>query len=566
MDRFLVSVCELAANPTAQSVGLGVGAAVIGILGTLFTGRADDQGLTLLQELIEIENTNKTNTMAQEQYKELVELGGLVAAVVVVGGAAVLGAVFYLWARLRKTESQLGQIRNLLEKSTGSEEEMFYNVSIRLQQEEDRMCMTFDELMAKNFSLIDEKVAHFQAKMKSCRQAIRTEFDKLKDIRSETDTCKQELQQFDTSLTENGCKLKELQQSLDSLKSKVQVYDADIDTKSELMEKEYELTKIQLCKSNLMLTNSQILFEKILGKLDEENAMDLSDVLKDLDHGSFDQDDYLKSYMESTDLTLVDFGKKLDLVQLTLSSHQEDIEKSKMYVQESKDNMTKELTLFKSHNEQWLYNWISVLYGLFNSDVAQLQLQLLGIDDLDSLKKLEQTGVYLKDECVFIENFIFDCKKQCFSLLREISLLLFEFYLLKTEYLSQDQILKECESRVESTVKGLFHMFDLSLGNSGLSDKDSTNLRQIVYKFEDKLVSDLNLTCSNFNVMVKQNLDDFLVIFRTLREMDERLPMSDEDSSVIIADSESTRTSDSWGLEDVSSYKPLRLVEKRASG
>ncbi|KAG7842802.1 hypothetical protein KL941_004832 [Ogataea angusta] len=579
MDRLIDPLCQLAANPTAQSLTLGFSAAILGIITTMVTSSKDQfRGIDLLQELIDIENANKSQTLANSKYEEMLEvfsvvlaLGALFFAVLFV----LVGVLFWRFGAqkrlLSEFQTEMADLKATLNHFMAKEDELFYNISVRLQQESDTLHTDLNTAVKNGMLQVEDLVAKFQTKIKTCRQNIKNELHKFDTIKEVSEKTEQNLNKFESSLSTYTARMQQLEHQSANLKKTVDQYVSQVDIKAELMDKEYELAKIQMCKCNLMLTNSQILLEKILGNMDGGTDVSLSDVLKDLDHDfSLDSDAYFKAYCESTDLTLVDISKRLETVQSTLRVHDDDISKTRRGIEDAKRDLREELRQFTSRNEQWIYNWISVLYGLFTSDIAQLQIQLLGLDDLDSLRKLEETGAYLKDECVFIENFIFECKKQCFGLLRELSLLLFEFYLLKTEYLSQDHILQECDTRIETTVARLFELFQTSLQNSSMSHKDSQNLSTIICKFQEKLVADLKLTCSNFNVIFKQNIEDFFIIFKTLKEMDERLP-SDEDSSVIINncrslsddDADTSNSSDSWGLDDSSAYKPLRLVEKR---
>ncbi|KAG7901028.1 hypothetical protein KL907_004473 [Ogataea polymorpha] len=578
MDRFIDPLCQLAASPTAQSLTLGFSAAILGVITTMVTSNKDQfRGIDLLQELIDIENANKNQTLANSKYEEMLEVFSVVLALGALFFAVLFVLAGVLFWRLRtqkwllsEFQTEIVDLKASLNQFVAKEDELFYNISVRLQQESDTLNANLNTAVKNGMLQIEEIVAKFQTKAKTYRQSIKNELQRLDTVKEVSEKTEQNLHKFESSLSTYTTKMQQLEHQSANLKKTVDQYVSQVDIKAELMDKEHELAKIQMCKCNLMLTNSQILLEKVLGNMDGSADLSLSDVLKDLDHNlTLDSDAYFKAYCESTDLTLVDISKKLETVQSTLGLHDESIQKTRSGIEDAKRDMREELRQFTSRNEQWVYNWISVLYGLFTSDIAQLQIQLLGLDDLDSLRKLEETGAYLKDECVFIENFIFECKKQCFSLLRELSLLLFEFYLLKTEYLSQDQILQECDTRIETTVARLFELFQTSLQNSSMNHKDSQNLSTIISKFQDRLVSDLKLTCSNFNVIFKQNVEDFFIIFKTLKEMDERLP-SDEDSVIVNNrhsfsddDANTTSSSDSWGLDDASAYKPLRLVEKR---
>ncbi|KAG7693856.1 hypothetical protein KL951_004335 [Ogataea haglerorum] len=579
MDRLIDPLCQLAANPTAQSLTLGFSAAILGIITTMVTSSKDQfRGIDLLQELIDIENANKNQTLANSKYEEMIEIFSVVLALgaLFFAGLFVLVGVLFWRIRAQKwlisdCQTEMTDLKATLNHFMAKEDELFYNISVRLQKESDTLNANLNTVVKNGMLQIEEMVAKFQTKMKACRQNIKGELNKFDTIKEVSEKTEQNLGKFESSLSTYTAKMQRLEQQSANLKKTIDQYVSQVDIKAELMDKEHELAKIRICKCNLMLTNSQILLEKILGNMDGAAEVSLSDVLKDLDRDfSLDSDTYFKAYCESTDLTLVDISKKLETVQSTLGEHDDSIKKTRSSIEDVRRDMREELRQFTSRNEQWIYNWISVLYGLFSSDIAQLQIQLLGLDDLDSLRKLEETGAYLKDECVFIENFIFECKKQCFGLLRELSLLLFEFYLLKTEYLSQNQILEECDTRIETTVARLFELFQTSLQNSSMSHRDSQNLSTTICKFQEKLVADLKLTCSNFNVIFKQNIEDFFIIFKTLKDMDERLP-SDEDSSVLINnrhsfsddDAVTSNSSDSWGLDDASAYKPLRLVEKR---
>ncbi|GME99884.1 unnamed protein product [Ambrosiozyma monospora] len=233
-------------------------------------------------------------------------------------------------------------------------------------------------------------------------------------------------------------------------------------------------------------------------------------------------------------------------------------------------------------------------------------------DNITALSKLEETGQYVKDEASFVEGFVVQCKETCLSLLKELSLLLFEFYLLDSGdadaevELDQEKIMAECEHRIQDTVLGIFVSFRKTVQGSQLDDKDKLDLTMIVGGFEEKLKQDLGLVVRNFNAVFKRNIDDFYVVFGAIKELKAQWGHGDkdkdtdkgefsgsgneggtgfgDDKSVISIHSTSdyeregddgdSSDNTSWSFEhesssnsesDLSVYKPLKLVQKRRS-
>ncbi|GME77205.1 unnamed protein product [Ambrosiozyma monospora] len=327
---------------------------------------------------------------------------------------------------------------------------------------------------------------------------------------------------------------------------------------------------------------------------------------------TYDSFPEFKIYSDATDLALMDLTHKYNDLHHEFKTQQQQLSQSQFQPQPqlhtNPQNITqKELTQFQTQNEKWIFNWFSVLYGLFNADVTQLQTQLYGLNNITALSKLEETGQYVKDEASFVEGFVVQCKETCLSLLKELSLLLFEFYLLDSgsgedgPELDQEKIMSECERRINDTVLGIFVSFRKTVQGSELDEKDKSDLKLIVGGFEEKLKGDLGLVVRNFNAVFKRNIDDFYVVFGAIKELKEQWGNvndkdlnqssgSDEDGnefgddrSVISVHSTSdyeregdgdSSDNTSWSFDhesssnsgsDSSVYKPLKLVEKRRS-
>ncbi|ODV84974.1 hypothetical protein CANARDRAFT_185945, partial [[Candida] arabinofermentans NRRL YB-2248] len=481
------------------------------------------------------------------------------------------------------------------------EDEIFAFQIERLTEEADSIKASIDNLMTPKIAQFDQMVTEFYANTAKHRNAMKSEISKFEKDMKVNVAALTDSQSKINQIAKRGNKLEKsidsatealhertvgITNQIDELEKNILEYKKEMKKSATDFSKEFRLNKAQIYKSNVMLIDSQILFDAALTKFEViENSLKYlisqSDNAEKNDQISIEQ---FEIYSESTDLAFSDLCKKVDKLELRLKRYESlSIENNEKLIQRDTHTNLKLEKHYETHRK-WLYLWLSRSFGLLSTIIFQQQPQLFGLSIIQSLRSLDETRDVLEDDCSFIPAFVEDCKKECAALLKDLSIILFESYLMTAETADKVDALEKGKARIRSRITNLFTDFDITLKCSGLDEADLKNLSEIFSLLEARLIKDIESTFHTTNNSFDESIEKFHSLYEALVDEDPAFKTgvvtidTSSDSSDDGNDqydtstrSSSSNSSSMWGVtSDLligtskdGGYKPLRLVEKR---
>lgn len=185
---------------------------------------------------------------------------------------------------------------------------------------------------------------------------------------------------------------------------------------------------------------------------------------------------------------LFDVSKRIETVETQINLQERYIHQNFDKLRTMNTKHTEKISELKTHSEEWITAWVSVIYGLFNSTFMDLQNQLLGNDSFSSLKGFIETLSIFNNGDLFLEEFVLHCKDTCLKVMKEVSLLIFEYYLIhKNITKTGESILPICQSKISFEVDTLVSLFEETLTRTKINSKEYPKLRAEVSSFKEKL-------------------------------------------------------------------------------
>lgn len=494
-----------------------------------------------------------------------------------------------------------------------------------------------DKLNSLNDSFLNRvnnlelKLIKAQTTIDEYKSNIQEEYQNIKSLVKKVPEVQNILTNFDIDLGEIKLKINTLNSEISKISTSIEselfkvskrIRDFKDDLNSKLDQEE-----IQIFKCNALLVNSKILFESslirfenILHLIDSNIEIDdlnenkenilpgdssskLEDLLKDglkiintlkSNEKTAKEIDFLLNAEVGTTINselgieenattalLFDVSKRLDTVETHINVQERYIHQNLDKMRSLNNNHNEKISEMKSHSEDWIIAWVSVIYGLFNSTFIDLQNQLLGHDNFNSLNGFIEAISSFDDGEVFFEEFISHCKDTCLKVMKEVSLLIFEYYLIHRDINKNgDSILPVCHSKIEFEVDTLICLFEDTLKRTKINTKEYTNLRTEVSSFKEKLKFDMSQNAITFNSLFQQNLKDFYIIHDTMKNLlteesrrtivepeknnADIIEVSDNSFDSVISIHTSTFSSDDGNTSLMSddSFKPFKLTKK----
>lgn len=307
------------------------------------------------------------------------------------------------------------------------------------------------------------------------------------------------------------------------------------------------------CKKSNDVSNSHVLSEVL-----EDHLLEKSDSEKgEEESGEFE---YFKIYSDGTDLTIADLDSRLKKLEASHQLSQKNLNKIQS---DSNKQSTDEM-------DSWVNDWISAIYGLLNSDVIQLQSQILGNEKFKGLELLEETSRQLGTRYKIMSTFVSECREICLKLMNNISVIAVESHMVQNN--DEISILGECQNKIQITLQDLFEKFMVLVKQASLGKKEEQSLIQIMAHFHERLCSDLTAAASDYLLLFKRNVNDFYLIQQSLSALSSSYSEQDSSESDRSYDKSSTMTTDSflstssWKDDKMEYCKPLKLTGKNESG
>lgn len=539
-------------------------------------------------------------------------------------------AFFQIYVKLEtRLESLELVVDSILKDATEKE------IKIILSEFHDKLEALEDSWIEK-FNILSGRMTSNENIVNEYRSQAQTEYQNFKSLSNKIPAIKESLRELDTEFIELKSKLTQVSTEASTISStfesevfkvKKKIYDF-----KNHLDKKLDIKELQLMKTNGLLTKSKILFETSLlrfeyilkaagEKLDdvEQNKENISmedessyklekllneslslverikhkeisasmlDDLLELETGTTFESE-LAIQEKASDELLFDISRKLEVIETQINEQELYIHKSFDKVKSLNSNNSEKITKLQSHSEEWVIAWVSVIYGLFNSSLTDLQNQLLGRDSFESFNHFIRKIESFDDRDSFLEDFISYSKDTCLKVMKEISLLIFEYYLIHQNiHHTGESILTFCEEKIEFEVDTLIALFEETLVRTTIKQSEYSKLRAAVAEFKNTIKSDMTANALSFNELFRQNLRDFYIIHDTMKTLaredrnnqkpsihnKKKQQLATEDMIEILDDSFNTReflSESSYISEDISnsfsekSFKPFRLAKKQ---
>lgn len=493
----------------------------------------------------------------------------------------------------------------------------------------DRLDCLNDSLLAR-FNTVEVKISKCNTTVNEYKSSIHDEYQNIKLLIKKVPEVQKTITDLEIGLDGLKLKLNTLNKETGKVSNSIDDEFAKanrriIDFKNDLNVK-LDQEEIQIFKCNALLVNAKILFElslirfeNILHVLDsnieiedlnenKENilpgdspsklenmlldGLKIINRLKNNENTANDIDSLLETEIgittelsveeNTTTALLFDFSKRLDTVETQINVQERYIHQKLDKIRSINNNHNEKITEMRTHSEEWIIAWVSVIYGLFNSTFIDLQSQLLGNDNFNSLNGFIEVISAFDNGELFLEEFISHCKDTCLKVMKEVSLIIFEYYLIHRNINKKgESILPICQERIDFEVNTLTSLFEETLIRTKIKSKEYPKMRMEVSCFKDMLKFDMNQNAVKFNSLFQQNLKDFYIIHDTMKNllsdeskrnefkpkqdnMDDVIEISDNSLDSAISIHSSTFSSDDANTSVMSeeSFKPFKLTKK----
>ncbi|GMM30163.1 hypothetical protein DAMA08_029080 [Martiniozyma asiatica (nom. inval.)] len=471
--------------------------------------------------------------------------------------------------------------------------------------------LEFNTNIQKAISLIAKDKAQCQS---SCKQ-VSTVMEKIPEIKNKLTELAEHtstVSDFIKSVTGKADEIKI------KLKNKFQELDDNLQKERKSIYEKVDAESFNLKKCNALLSSAKILYDASLLKFQDVLSSSSSDLkyanssttknspaeyklesllqdaikiraqisdesvnvgnLLDVDYDSSPNNCFSldKLTQNTLQLMLLDISKRMDLLELNLKKQKTALDNNLSKMQYISKNTSEKVDSIKDHSDEWIISWVSVIYGLFSSSFTDLQRQLVGVDNLTSLNVFVSACQHLQEGSAFIDEFVLLCKSTCLRLMKQMSVLIFEYYLIHRDTQKiGSSILGVCYEKITHEVDNMFVLFEKALQSSNIDKNHKFKLSTTVLQFKDRLEQDLKGNAENFNSMFKQNIQDFYIIHDTIKilasensDLEKPQSFSSEDESIIEIESEdslmilnsSVVSEADTSVMSEDSFKPFKLA------
>lgn len=279
----------------------------------------------------------------------------------------------------------------------------------------------------------------------------------------------------------------------------------------------------------------------------------------------------------SVNILLFDLIKRLELMEEKICSHHSLINGNDVKIRHLESSTSEKISDLKYCSDEWITSWVSVIYGLFNSSFLHIENQLFGIDCLEYTTIFDVANDKVDQSSNLFYEIMDKCKQTCLKIVKEVNLLIFEYYLIQGSIATtSSSLLSLCNTKIDDELEILFMELRQTVERTPMSTAKRTDILNTLVRLKTDLTSDLKDDTRKFNTLVKQNLEDFCIIHDTMKtifkESDKRQTKLDEDSIIEISDHSNSLLSlhedssfsenDNSALENLScetSLRPFKL-------
>ncbi|GMM47053.1 hypothetical protein DAPK24_036280 [Pichia kluyveri] len=473
-------------------------------------------------------------------------------------------------------------------------------------QEIEEQKKSFNDLITNKSLELETKLSDVKNTCVKVKNLVHVDYKKIMEISSKFTNIDESVQDMSSKVEKIFEKLDDLQKKVDQTFNEVEGEMnkelKKINDLSKSLHEQNDVNELNILKCNAMLTNSRILLDASIAKFENleksanepisEDSGKLICCLKEavqltefLENPTSTNDNFSKelpfhnnSFTNSINSLVFELMKKLTTMEEKMTNQLSMINKNTSKIKKLDVQTTEKLTDLKFYSDEWITAWVSVIYSLFNSSFLHLETQLFGIDSMEYPNIFDFKDAELKKHSKIFYQIMDQCKETCLKIVKEVNLLIFEYYLVQTTYTnSNTSLLSICYKKIDDELFNLFEDFEFIVKKSEIPLKKQTEIINTLCRLKCDLSSDLKSDTDRFNGLVKQNLDDFYLIHDTMKSLfkdtgslqisdksvslnyDSVIELSDHSNSIISVSHEDSSFSENDSSLDDSALRPFKL-------
>jgi hypothetical protein len=556
---------------------LGASATVLGIvLGSLYT---DNESFIEFQTYMDKESHLKEMNelfLKKDQFldsiKVLIFILILLFSIAVLFGILLAVKVFRfnksVSLSLVKIEERFQNTETVIESILKDNEIVDVEKLQFFKKEVEQQRSAFNDLIANKSLELETKISNAKSACLKIKTTVHGDMVKTQNLVEKIDTFKPNL----TNISETLIKTKATSELLETdianftknMTQKMDEAEANVEQKFKNLNMKLTDQDVDIFKCNALLVNSRILLEAAVSKFESiecinnnadltsshqeriiaclKTATEITDYFKTQDNVNIDTASskllselplttgYLEKdpYKNSINTLLFEFMKRLSLIEEKLSTYNLLINNNSKEIKKLDLTTDNKISDLKFYSDEWITSWVSVIYGLFNSSFLHLENQLFGIDCLEYTTIFDVSNPELDDNSQLFYEIMDQCKQTSLKIIKEVNLLIFEYYLVQKSYTNnRSSLLNMCNTKIDEELDDLFKHFEISILASKVPKAKQGNIINTLFKLKHDLCSDLKGDTQRFNELVKQNLDDFYIIHDTMKSILKETSTSD---------------------------------------
>lgn len=544
----------------------GVGTTTLGmLLGSLFSGK---DSLVEFQKHMDMESyiqEMKEMFLKRDQFANLLKIVLIVATIAIlcevmlclVFGYRLRSLKMYLNASLELANEKFDKVETVIESILRDQQVIdieqlkFFKNEIEQQRE------SFSDLITSTSLELKTKITDSKSVCLKAKSSVRTDLKNVQDLLENIQTVKNDILSLNKVLEETS-------QSTKVLDTQVKVFTADVNQKMDNAVSALENTlkdlnvkqennTVDLMKCNCLLLNSQTLFEASIAKFEQvalvkdfdsgektpfserlvmclTRATELNNFLNseekedlNLDVQSTTSQDRTKNNSQKdhcTNSMLFALSKRISLLEEKSCDHQFLISDITKRIQNVDNKTSEKLSHMQFYSEEWITSWVSVIYSLFNSSFQHLENQLFSIDCMEYTRLFDIAGAKIEENSNLFCNIMDSCKDCCLKTIKEVNLLIFEYYLIqKSSTNTSPHLISMCNAKIDDELNVLFSYLQNEISNSTDDKSKRSQFDELLPKLKEDLTADLKNDTAKFNELVRHNLHDFYIIHDTMKSI-----------------------------------------------
>lgn len=437
-----------------------------------------------------------------------------------------------------------------------------------------------------------KKISDIFINFDSLKLEVSSLFEKIEDVSQKSNTLGNDLEKISSDVFEKAEIIKKNSNKIfEDLNTQLNSEMLDISKCNALLicsKSLFEASIEKFNEINLKLKDDSIIDEKELDSNEEvssissvlNKAIEISKFLNSNLNENMENEKKLYDQYPGNAL-LITLMERLSSIEVEMFNQNSLITSNDTSIKKLEKNTMEKISNLKFDNDKWVTSWVSVMYGIFNSSFLHLENELFGIDSLEYQTIFEGSDDIIKENSKVMYDIMELCKKSCISIIKEVNLLIFEYYLIKQSFSgSKASIILICNDKIDKELNLMCLKIEKNIDHLSLDVDKKDGILGRLRNLINELSIDLKNDTLNFNTLVKNNLDDFCIMHETMKSLsthikqEDNFSSADDDSdidSIIEINAHSTFNSSCSenensfsGNNSYSSLKPFKLSVNKA--